>query len=274
MTDLKHAFDCLQTIKKRIEDSNKFFLFLDYDGTLTPIVNNPGDAKPLPGFIKLLEKSKSKKTIISIVSGRDIKDLFKLLEKADTSAINLAGSHGSDIIFSPASGKKNKTRSFSAKEISTIRHLKKSVSLHLCKIPNSRIEEKPYSFAFHYRDTPAEELYKIDEIIDLLKQEQKEHDFKYIIMKKVIEVMPKKQSKGAVIKKIIQSYIASGNNKDSLKYLILCIGDDVTDEDLFAANTSGINIRVQQEAGKIKTLAKYYLKNPEEVIHFLEKILD
>jgi len=93
-------------------------------------------------------------------------------------------------------------------------------------------------------------------------------------MKKVIEVMPEKQSKGTAIQKVLGVYGSRAENKKNcLKYFIVCIGDDVTDEDLFEANKSGVNIRVQKESKKLNTCAEYYLTDPDEVILFLEQLL-
>jgi len=159
MTDLKHAFNYLCSIRDSIAASDKFFLFLDYDGTLAHITSKPEDAKPLPRLIRLFEKFNSKKTVINIVSGRDINNLCTLLNSTDISGINLIGSHGSDIIFASSGGQIKQTGNFTSKESEAIRYLKDKVALYSSEIKNSRIEEKPYSFALHYRDTPAKELY-------------------------------------------------------------------------------------------------------------------
>jgi trehalose-6-phosphatase len=54
---------------------------------------------------------------------------------------------------------------------------------------------------------------------------------------------------------------------------VLCIGDDITDEDLFKKNSRGINIKVTDNACNIETAAEYYLKNPQDALSFLENIL-
>ncbi len=58
----------LNELKKRIEYSGKFFLFLDYDGTLARIRKNPLSASLSKNKIMLLKKiSRNKKIVMTIV---------------------------------------------------------------------------------------------------------------------------------------------------------------------------------------------------------------
>jgi trehalose-phosphatase len=54
------------------------------------------------------------------------------------------------------------------------------------------------------------------------------------------------------------------------KSLIVYIGDDITDEDAFRViGKKGITIHVRNQSQR-KTLAQYWVKNPDEVLCFLQ----
>ncbi len=67
-------------------------LFVDFDGTLSPIVAVPSDARPAPGARDLLERLAQKFAITSVVSGRSAADLLEWLG----SRIEIWGLHGAE----------------------------------------------------------------------------------------------------------------------------------------------------------------------------------
>ena len=270
MQKLKNALEYLNKIKSVIARSEKVFLFLDYDGTLTEIKNKPEYAKPSKKLTGLINTINSSKFIISIISGRQLKDLKKILYNINLTKINLIGSHGAEIKFA---GENNIIYQYDnnlLRDNDIIKNLKKKILKFAAKIENSMIEEKPFSFAFHYRNSPIKEKTKINELIDYLREQEKIYKFRYLEMKKVIEVMPAGINKGSVISKILKKYNESSRKIKNA--FTICIGDDVSDEDLFTANRTGINIKVSKQPNLTKTAATYYLKSPREVLSFLEKI--
>lgn len=271
MQKLKNAFDCLHQIKSEIDKSEKVFLFIDYDGTLTEIKNKPEYAKPGKKLIEFINTINNPKFAIIIISGRPLKDLAKILNKMDLTKINLIGNHGAEIKFAAINNNVYKYSNISMLNYKTIKILKKKIREYAHDIENSQIEEKPFSFAFHYRNSPLKEMAKIKELINYLEEQKKIFKFRYLKMKKVIEVMPVNLNKGSVIPIILKKYVKS--TKYTKNIFIICIGDDITDEDLFNANKTGINIRVSRPHSLTKTAASYYLKNPDEVLSFLEKIV-
>ncbi|MCG2790130.1 MAG: HAD hydrolase family protein, partial [Actinomycetia bacterium] len=94
---------------------------------------------------------------------------------------------------------------------------------------------------------------------------EKNNPIKVMMMKKVIEIIPTNIDKGQVIKVITKREGCTENS------LIVCIGDDLTDEYLFKENMKGINIKVAKKI-KNKTSASYFLKNTTEVFNFLRII--
>ncbi len=276
MKKILNALLYLKFIKEKVNKSATVFLFLDYDGTLTEIKKRPEDALPGKVLVELLNDTIDNKFIISIISGRTLTDLKGLIKEVDLNEINLIGSHGSEIQLESTKGLPEAYLNWQIPFKNSIEEIKDQVLRHAKKIKGALIEEKPVSIAIHYRNIPVGESTKIDRLTDYLDYLQKSHDFRYLVMKKVIEIMPSDLNKGKAMSRIIKSYIETGIA--TKKYLAICIGDDITDEDLFLANRSGVNIKVKQSPGHpsndTDTLADYYLKDPEEVICFLKNIID
>ena len=75
-------------------------LFLDYDGTLTPIVQRPEDAI-LSAEMRKIVRRVATCCPVAIVSGRDRRTVEQLV---DLKALAYVGSHGFDIVGAPGSG--------------------------------------------------------------------------------------------------------------------------------------------------------------------------
>ena len=276
MKKIKSAIDCLGSIKEKVKKSSLVFLFLDYDGTLTEIKSRPEEAIPGSGLKNLLNNPADNKFVITIISGRSLENLKKTIKDIESRGINLVGSHGSEIQHTGQDLTVENSRDYRQEEKQAMDVVKRLIIPRAEKIKNILIEEKPVSLAIHYRNIPEAELKKIEQLLDYIDGLKKRYDFRYMALKKLIEIMPSDLNKGIAISRITGRYKKPG--MDPEKNLTICIGDDVTDEDLFLANRSGINIKVKhspaQPADSIETEADYYLDDPEEVIYFLEKILD
>ncbi len=265
MKILKNAFTEIEDIKKRIERSRKVYLFLDYDGTLTDIVERPGDALPGSELIRLFKDLNNSRFRIIIISGRSLDDLEKITGALEPTNIIMAGSHGAELKNS--SLLKNPQASCDKTYGSGIPEALKSIVIEQIKdIKNIIIEDKPHSLAIHYRQVEKKDIPRIEELGEHLKKLRKQYIFRFIKMKKVIEIMPEDINKGIVLEKFLR---VDKKNTSKGSVLAICIGDDVTDEDLFSGNRTGINIKVTDNIETEKTIADYYLENPAEVIRFL-----
>jgi len=276
MEKIKSALAYLESIKKEVKKSELIFLFLDYDGTLTEIRSRPAEAIPGKDLIGLLNGLLDSRFIITIISGRSLDDLKKMIKEIKLKGINLVGSHGSEIQLANSESIIETDQGNQLEEKQAVDAVKKLVIPRARKIKNILIEEKPISLAIHYRNIPEEESIKIEELVDYIDGLKKRYDFRYMALKKLIEIMPSYLNKGMAIKKITDS----SKNRDLKKgkNLVICIGDDVTDEDLFLANKSGVNIKVKHSPGQapdsLDTEADYYLGDPGEVIYFLKNIIN
>ncbi len=233
-------------------------LFLDYDGTLTPIVSRPELAVMSEDMRDLLRQL-SKKVTVSVVSGRLRSDVESLV---GIKGIFYAGSHGFDIsgpdvsmVYPPAE-----------KTIPLIDEITQILKKELGSIEGVIVEEKRFSVAVHYRLVDEKDLPRIKEVVDRVMDGR--GNLRLMMGKKVYEILPDiNWDKGKAIRWIME---ALGFEWD--KVSVVYIGDDVTDEDAFrAVRTRGSGVLVAQQ--RRASAADFYVCSPEEVREIFKRIL-
>lgn len=256
--DLPRALNDIEEIKNKFKN-NKVLFFLDFDGTLAPIVEYHEDAC-MSDEMKKYVKEISEKYSISVISGRGLSDVKKRVEIPD---IFYAGSHGFEI-----SGPDNfYLESEEAQKILFILdQLEPELKLKLKEIEGVRFERKKFTLAIHYRQVNEE---KQNEVIEKVDEVVQFHEgVKAGEGKKVMEIRPDIDwHKGKAVEMLIQELAPDNNN-----ILPVYIGDDITDEDAFESLENGIGILVGKHGRK--TLADYYLNDVDEVKEFFIKLLD
>ena len=86
----------LLTALEDLADGERLLVALDFDGTISPIVAVPSEARPAPGALELLRGlSASPATEVVLVSGRSRRDLATVSGAAGVAT--LVGSHGQEI---------------------------------------------------------------------------------------------------------------------------------------------------------------------------------
>jgi len=245
---------------------NKFILLLlDYDGTLTPIVETPTKALIPMGTKELLQKlSKNYHCAVGIISGRSLEDIKNTVGIKD---IIYAGNHGLEI-----EGPKIKFESqVSPRLKSVIRNIAEELSKRLSSIKGVLIEDKGLTLSIHYRLVDKKDMPCFERIFSEVTNPYAVRDkIKINSGKKVYEIKPPVQwDKGKVVLWLMaRQQFVSGKNK----VLPIYIGDDVTDEDAFKIlKRKGLTIFVGEPEN---SAADYYLKDAEEVTRFLHLILN
>jgi trehalose 6-phosphate phosphatase len=71
-------------------------LFLDYDGTLAPIVDDPAGAWPVRGVPELLARLGERLALVAVVSGRPVRFLVDMLGRPP--GVHLTGLHGLEVM--------------------------------------------------------------------------------------------------------------------------------------------------------------------------------
>ncbi|MFW6022876.1 MAG: trehalose-phosphatase [Halanaerobiaceae bacterium] len=257
--------DNLNKFKNRIKNKN-IILFLDYDGTLALFKDNPAEAVPFPGIKNILKKLIDKKDIyISIISGRDLNSLNSLI---NLEGINYAGTHGLEIKMQDRFREENNINNTEINgkiDYKILENIKNYFDRLIPENDYLKYEDKGIAVAFHYPDS-----YKIDKIIQELRNKIDNKNMEIIKGRNVIEVRPSGWNKGHAVNFIKKYIIENTRNKNNNDYISVYIGDDTTDEDAFKA-LDGINIYVKNE-DELTTHADYYLNNPKEVFMILKVI--
>jgi len=237
------------------------YLFLDYDGTLTPIVEDY-KAAFLSEEMRGLIRSYSKTNPTAVITGRDLQDIRELVKLDE---LHYAGSHGFELIGPDGFIFENEEAKKSLKKIAEAAdRIKEATSM----IDGVKFERKKFALAVHYRQVDKHLESKVKNIVnDIIDQYP---EIKSGKGKKVIELKPNFDwHKGKSLRILLERMLKNTSNEAFIFY----IGDDITDEDaFFEILDDGIGILVGDHGQK--TFAGYHLNDVDEVKTFLEKLFE
>lgn len=261
---MKYLFTHWEKIEKILRRKD-IILFLDYDGTITPIVENHDRAflpKKTRDVLKQLSCLKNLK--IAIVSGRSLKDVTKLV---GIKGIIYSGNHGFEINGTIAKLPIENLDEY----MRELKKIKSELEKKLLKFAGAVIEDKSISLTFHYRMIKNKDVLPAKRIFKrLLKEYIDKEEIRIISGKKVLEIRPPVDwDKGRIAGFILKEAELESSSK---KYFPVYIGDDKTDEDAFRIlGDKGLCIRVGNSE---KSLAHYYLKDSSETAELLQMFLN
>ncbi len=254
LLNLPHGLIFFEEIRRRFKDK-RVAVFLDYDGTLTPIVSRPEDAC-LSEDMRNTLIGLTKKCTVSIISGRGLADVSKLVGIED---LFFAGSHGFEI---KGPNDVHMELEEAQEVIPVLDQTEASLRQELNAIPGSLVERKKYSIAVHFRNVAKEQTSEVEQIVD-----KNIDSFPGLCKgygKKVFELKPDiRWDKGQAV-----LWLLSKLELDQYGVIPIYIGDDVTDEDAFSVfSKKGVTLVVGDESRP--TSAKYQLESVDEVRAFL-----
>ena len=261
--DLPHALEDGDELIRRLE-AKRPAVFLDYDGTLTPIVDRPQDAL-ISESMRDAVRELAARCPVCVVSGRDRRVVQELMGIDD---LIVAGSHGFDIWSPEGTIGREEGTEFEA----LLDEVKARLHEELVPIEGALVEPKRSSVAAHYRLVSDEERPRVREVVDRILAEYPD-ELKVTPGKMVYEIQPKIEwDKGRAI-----LYLLETLELDRDDVVPLYLGDDVTDEDAFETLAErGIGIFVGQaddpEVAERTTAADYILLSTEEVRQFLDTL--
>jgi len=240
-------------------------VFLDYDGTLTPIVDRPEDAVISAGMRKVV-RALARRYPVCVVSGRDRAVVQELMGIDD---LVVAGSHGFDI-WTPEGGTVEH-QAVSGVDV-LLERVRSRLSRYTDTIEGLAIESKKVSVAVHFRLVWGPDRPRVREVVDQLVADYP-HELKVTPGKMVYEIQPNVDwDKGKAVLHLLDALGLDGDD-----VVPLYLGDDVTDEDAFAAlRGRGIGIFVGRaddpEVAGRRTAASYVLASTREVQRFLDAL--
>ena len=271
---LPSALESWDEIARRLE-GRRLALFLDYDGTLSPIAPRPELAVlPEPtreAVVRLAERGP-----VAILSGRGRDDVAALVGLEN---VFYAGSHGFDISGPPLAEGGPPLRHQAGPQTGEtipekIERAAAALRHELAGVPGVLVEPKRFAVAVHYRLAADADLPRVEQAVDRVLAASE--GLRKAPGKKVFELRPDLDwDKGSALLWLLETLGLDGTGFLPL-YLPLYIGDDVTDEDAFRVLASppgrGIGILVAEEPRP--TAATYSLRDPDEVRVFLDRLLN
>lgn len=264
ISDLPHALGEREALGQRL-GGKQLAVFLDYDGTLTPIRDRPEDAIISESMREAVRRL-AERVPVCVVSGRDRQVVQKLMGLDN---LIVAGDHGFDI-WSPTRGslRREVGRAFAGR----LREIEAQLRAKLADIAGVFVERKMSSVAVHFRLVAEAQRPRVKEVVDAILSEHSE-ELKITPGKMVFEIQPKLDwDKGKAVLYLLE---ALGLDRDDVVPFYL--GDDITDEDAFRALAGcGIGIFVgsanDPETANRTTHADYVLNTIGEVEAFLHRL--
>lgn len=235
-------------------DADDVALFLDVDGTLLPIRDNPADVIACDALIRTLEQVFERLDgAMALVSGRSIADVDRIFTPA---VFPVAGAHGAELRRSNRGG-------VAATDVALPQNVLTSMEEFAARHDGLLLEYKPGGVSLHYRRAPALESAcrnLMNQCLDVLGDE-----FRLIAGKMVFEIAPGSHNKGAAIRSFLEGRPFAGRRP-------VFVGDDVTDEDGFRIvnDLGGVSIRV---GGTARSEARYQLPAVADVRPWLRNAI-
>jgi len=230
-------------------------LFLDYDGTLTPLVSSPHLAIPSKRLLDILDiLSKREDLDVCIVSGRPQEFLSLHFGHFNNTNVSLVAEHGYKI--------KRPGQNWDTFNKSIVIDWKTKIipylELYVKTTPGSFIEEKRSAVVWHYRQSDLElGLKRAADLVGQLSEFVHNLPVEIHHGKKIVEVSSMEINKGQIVKSFLEKnqYTAA-----------LCAGDDSTDETMFRIQDKKL---FKVKVGDGDTAATHRWPNVMQMLEFL-----
>ncbi|WP_299399155.1 trehalose-phosphatase [Pelagibius sp.] len=243
------ALEKLDDIKSRI-GTRRLAVFLDYDGTLTPIVARP-DLAVLSDSMRSTLRTLARACTVVIVSGRERGNVADLV---DLEEIVYAGSHGFDIVGPEGTEIQHEEGEAFVPEV---KRAATEIGHRVAGIEGVLVEDKKLALAVHFRLVKPQDVPRVEEAVDAVMAQ---HPLlRKTGGKKVFELRPNIDwDKGKAVLWLLEALELEGD-----EVLPIYIGDDETDFDAFRAlRGKGLSFLVAEQP--LDGAADYLLRNPQE----------
>lgn len=242
-------------LRDRFKGAARGLCVLDYDGTLMELQSSPELAKPNDELLGLLRRLADRTEVI-VSSGRDAATLESWLGQIP---ISLIGEHGLkwklDGDWADVS---------TGIETSWMESTREILDDYTSRVPGSFVETKNATLVWHYRKAQSgfgEWLAR--DMAAHLREVMANAPVEILRGHKIVEVRPQGIGKGAALRRLLEGRAPYD--------VILVIGDDRTDEDMFEVlPLNGISIKV----GRDPSQAIHRLPNPVAVRKLLGQLAD
>lgn len=259
MSDLARL---LSWVGEWVAGDGPLLLMTDYDGTLTPIVDDPADAILADDTREqLMRIARSPRGSVAVISGRGIEDLRA---RVGVPEVIYAGCHGLEIM--------GPSLEFRHPDAMAQQPMLWAVGETLVRrapaVSGMRVEPKGLAVAVHYRHVPPDEIRRVEIELARAIREQGSR-LKIFHGTKVIEVLPQVAWTKGECARFIREHVLPPDSEPALcPPLWMYLGDDWTDEHAFEVLTGlALTVRVGDLVPSSK--AAYRLKDVAEVRELL-----
>lgn len=250
----------------------KIVIFLDYDGTLSPIVTDPEKAF-MSRNMRATVKDIARHFPTAIVTGRCRDKVFNFVKLAE---VYYAASHGMDIMGPTKSQNAEKSNNKAvlfqpaSQFLPMIDEVYKILLEKTKCVPGAMVENNIYCLSVHFRCVEERSWAGLAEKVRLVLNEYPK--LRLTEGRKVLEIRPNiKWDKGRALEFLLHS-LGYDNSTDVFP---IYIGDDRTDEDAFKVlRRTGEGIGIVVSSVPKETDASYTLQDPLEVEEFLRRLVE
>ncbi|MFF2484899.1 trehalose-phosphatase [Microbacterium sp. NPDC058062] len=217
----------------RVAASDRLLVALDFDGTLSPLEDEPMDARMLPAAREAVDALvATPDTVVAFVSGRSLVDLRVIAEHDDSSRVLLAGSHGAEF-WIPGEGVVSHGEDDADVALrDALRGHAEEATAHLEGV---WIEPKTFGFGVHTRRASAAAAAEANRVVDEIVAAEAPH-WRRRTGHNIVEFAFRHEGKDSAIAELRERVGATA---------VLFAGDDVTDEDALASLGDGdLGVRV------------------------------
>src|SRR5207253_1499533 len=231
-------------------------ILLDIDGTLLDLMPTPREVWVPPGLAKALNRLVQRTNgSLALVSGRSLNDIDLIFAPDQFPAV---GGHGAEMRIEPDS------ESVDAHAPPLDKELKRRLAAIAKLSPGILLEDKGYSLALHYRLAPHAEK-AIYAAVSLIRADLPDAPIEVLPGKQVCEIKHSGFTKASGVRELMTHPPFKGR-------MPFFIGDDVTDESVFAImpDLKGIAFSVGRRARGVAG----HFDAPSDVREFLAHLLD
>jgi trehalose 6-phosphate phosphatase len=243
----------------------RVLIAVDFDGTLSPFVLDPMQARAVPGGIEALRAAAALAGVtVGVVSGRDLATLETITGISPDDGVTLIGSHGAQLSLNDDTALRPGSGEGFLDEDATARLGAVKVELEAIKsrYPAVRLEHKPSAVVLHTRGVEP----SVAAAATVAAREVAERHPGVHLMpgKNVVELTVLEANKGRAVLQL-----ARATGSDATLY----VGDDVTDERAFSAlapASGDLTVKV----GDGETVAAHRVRDQAAVVELLELFVD
>ncbi|XP_074281711.1 putative trehalose-phosphate phosphatase D [Silene latifolia] len=252
-----------------IAEGKKIVVFLDYDGTLSPIVEDP-ELAFMSDTMRSAVREVASYFPTAIISGRSRNKVYDFVQLDN---VYYAGSHGMDIMTrrqKSGDRKGNEAIIFQpAKEfLPEIQKIYKELEEEVKEIEGVTVEDNRFCISVHFRRANEKDYPLVEERVEVVLARHSR--FRLTRGRKVLEIRPCiSWNKGNAVEYLLETLGLSESND----VVPIYIGDDTTDEDAFKViHNRGHGFPILVSKKPKETKASYSLHDPSQVLLFLVRL--